>query len=57
MLARMPPSVNPKPSPEEWSLDLALRQTAPGRALRDKLSPEQAEWVKQTKGFPLFDKY
>ena len=57
MLKRMPPSLNPKPSPEEWSLDLALRQTAIGRALREKLSPEQAAWTKETKGIPFVDKY
>jgi Protein of unknown function (DUF3119) len=57
MLKRMPPSLNPKPSPEEWSLDLALRQTSIGRALREKLSPEQAAWAKETKGIPFVDKY
>ena len=30
MLQRMPPSMNPKPSPDDWNLDTALEQTSIG---------------------------
>jgi hypothetical protein len=34
MLARMPPSVNPKPSPADWNLDTALEATSIGALLK-----------------------
>jgi hypothetical protein len=56
MLARMPPSMNRKPPVTDWSLDLALQQTALGRALRDKLSDTDLERAKRTRGWPGVDK-
>ena len=56
MLERMPESVNAKPSPSEWSLDLALEQTSIGRQIKENLSDEQLKQVKDMTGFPGLDK-
>ena len=56
MLERMPESVNAKPSPSEWSLDLALEQTSIGRQIKENLSDEQLKQVKEMTGFPGLDK-
>jgi len=56
MLARMPPSLNAKPPVSEWSLDLALEQTAAGRAIKKELSEEQVAAAKRTTGWPFIDK-
>ena len=56
MLERMPKSVNPKPSPSEWSLDLALEQTSIGRQIKENLTDEQLQKIKEIKGIPYLDK-
>jgi hypothetical protein len=56
MLERMPESVNAKPSPSEWSLDLALEQTSIGRQIKENLNDEQLKQVKDMTGFPGLDK-
>ena len=55
MLQRLPASVNDKPSPSAWSLDLALEQTSIGRQIKENLSEEQLKQVKEMKGFPGLD--
>jgi len=55
MLQRLPASVNDKPSPSAWSLDLALEQTSIGRQIKENLSEEQLKQVKEMKGFPVLD--
>jgi hypothetical protein len=56
MLAKMPPSVNPKPDPSEWNLDTAFESTKLGRSIKESLSEEQLQTLKDTKGFPGLDK-
>jgi len=56
MLERMPESANAKPSPADWSLDLALEQTSIGRKIKENLSEEQLKQVKEMTGFPGLDK-
>lgn len=56
MLDRFPKSVNEKPSPSEWSLDLALEQTSIGRQIKENLTDEQRQKVKELKGIPYLDK-
>ncbi len=55
MLSRLPPSQNEKPSPSEWSLDLALEQTQIGRQIKENLSEDQLRQIKEMKGFPVLD--
>ena len=56
MLERMPKSVNAKPSPSEWSLDLALEQTSIGRQIKENLTEDQLAKIKEIKGIPYLDK-
>lgn len=56
MLKRMPPSVNAKPSPADWNLLTALQATGAGRAIIEKLEPEQVQAAKGITGIPLVDK-
>lgn len=56
MLAKMPPSVNAKPSPEAWCLDTALEATPVGRYVKTQLNAEQLAAVKKLTGLPLVDK-
>ena len=56
MLAKMPPSVNPKPDPSEWNLDTAFESTSLGRSIKESLSEDQRRTLKETKGFPGLDK-
>ena len=55
MLSRLPPSQNEKPSPSEWSLDLALEQTQIGRQIKENLNEDQLRQIKEMKGFPVLD--
>ena len=44
MLARMPPSVNPKPSPADWNLDTALDATSIGALVLRRASRDACTW-------------
>ena len=55
MLAKMPPSVNPKPDPKDWNLDTAFEATPVGRSIKESLSDEQLAKLKETTGFPILD--
>ena len=56
MLEKMPESVNPKPAVSEWNLDTAFESTSLGRSLKEKMTDEQREQLKETTGFPGLDK-
>jgi len=56
MLEKMPKSVNEKPAVEDWNLLTALNATPVGRAIVEKLEPEQVEKAKKTTGIPFLDK-
>jgi hypothetical protein len=56
MLEKMPKSVNEKPPVSEWNLDTAFESTSLGRSIKENLSDEQKERLKNTTGFPFLDK-
>jgi hypothetical protein len=55
MLEKMPKSVNEKPPVSEWNLDTAFESTSLGRSIKENLSDEQKEQLKNTTGFPFLD--
>jgi len=55
MLEKMPKSVNEKPPVSEWNLDTAFESTSLGRSIKENLSDEQKEQLKNTMGFPFLD--
>ena len=53
MLARMPPSVNPKPSPADWNLDTALEATSIGALVLRRASRDACTWSLHLTAAPL----
>jgi len=51
MLAKMGPSKNTKPAPEDWNLDTALDATPVGRRIKEELDGDIKAKLKEVKDF------